>query len=341
MQKIKQYDLNSIKAIRQNNTTTFTIKWKISNWCNYHCSYCIGRHTANNTNPKNTFKTKEYLLSAVDGINKIIDKIPTNKKIKLTLIGGEVSYYNIIEILENISRLSFVTIVTNFSNSLDYYKGLYTYLYTRNLGFNLVCSQHDENADYFDKIRLLTRWCVVNNYKVPQCRIMVGDDFDIDILKSKKLFNVEFNPSFIRDDNNKILPVSEELRQEIDKVYNKVSRSNLRVEFMDGSEDSYEYNAVGLLSHTKDGCFTPDGFICDAGVNAIYIDEIGDVLRAGCKYLKIYNREPLASIFNITDDFKLAEPQVCQLNKNNTDKVENCALCYGANIYRPDTDKAE
>lgn len=67
-----------------NNERMFTIKWRLTEWCNYRCSYCMqGNKPKKDTNP--------ILIEKISKeINKITYKLKQqDKNIDFHLIGGK------------------------------------------------------------------------------------------------------------------------------------------------------------------------------------------------------------------------------------------------------------
>lgn len=126
----------------------FTIKWRLTEWCNYRCSYCLRKFKGQDT------KLNELnILKIAPQVNRLIDE--AGKDVKLNLIGGEITYLNLIKIISLLksSNLKKIHITTNFSNKLLYYVDLANYLLSRNIMLSMNVSYHNEYADLDEFIK--------------------------------------------------------------------------------------------------------------------------------------------------------------------------------------------
>ena len=73
------------------NDDTFKISWKMTNWCNYRCSYCYMSKSVSETI---TNTPTEHLLKIAGELDNIIKKQANGRNITLHLIGGEVGYFD-------------------------------------------------------------------------------------------------------------------------------------------------------------------------------------------------------------------------------------------------------
>ena len=129
-----------------NNERLFTIKWRLTEWCNYRCSYCLRKFKGQNT------KLDELkILKTAPQVNRLIEE--ADKGVKLNLIGGEVTFLDLKKIISLVTsnNLKRIHITTNFSNKLEYYIDLANYLKSRNIQLSMNVSYHNEysNLDGF------------------------------------------------------------------------------------------------------------------------------------------------------------------------------------------------
>ncbi|MBQ8014159.1 MAG: hypothetical protein IJ257_07185 [Treponema sp.] len=122
-----------------NNEPLLTIKWRLTRWCNYRCSYCIQSWA--NKEEKTDFN---HLLETAKDVNRLIES--ASRPVKLYLLGGEVSWYDLEKLVSAIpsKNLAKIAITTNFSNSSEYYISLATSLRSRCVDLELCCSLHKE-----------------------------------------------------------------------------------------------------------------------------------------------------------------------------------------------------
>ena len=124
----------------------YLVKWRLFNNCNFRCSYCIQgidkTYEEINVNRLHNFSKK---------INKLIEK--NNDIVKLNLLGGEITLIPINEFLIMLDELlnpliQGLTIISNFSAPLDWYKKTAQLCEKKNVKFSLNLSFHEEFFDY-------------------------------------------------------------------------------------------------------------------------------------------------------------------------------------------------
>lgn len=125
------------------------IRWKISSLCNYKCSYCAQKNTnvATKQQIEEEWKKIKETAKEVSRVAKELYK-KFNKKIKLSLIGGELTLFdNLIEIIPNNGTVERVNIVTNLSRPAEYYIELGSKLKQRNIELYIQASFHREGTN--------------------------------------------------------------------------------------------------------------------------------------------------------------------------------------------------
>jgi hypothetical protein len=107
------------------------------------------------------------LLSAADDLSVLMDNLPSEfKRVKLELVGGEVSIFDLAEIIKRIKseRLYRVQLTTNFMRPADYYKNLASYLAGRGVELTMTASWHSEylsSGEYFSKAAAVAPVCKI------------------------------------------------------------------------------------------------------------------------------------------------------------------------------------
>ena len=94
-----------------------TIKLRLTDYCNYRCSYCIRRKTIEQ---EGCMLDDENCLKYIDDYNRIIDELRnrTNKPVKVDLIGGEVTILPYLADLIHALQCDRINITTNLSRPL-------------------------------------------------------------------------------------------------------------------------------------------------------------------------------------------------------------------------------
>mgnify|MGYP003307555184 CR=1 FL=1 len=94
-----------------------TIKLRLTDYCNYKCSYCIRRKTIEQ---EGCMLDDESCLKYIDDYNRIIDelKAKTSKPVKVDLIGGEVTILPYLSELITKLKADRINITTNLSRPI-------------------------------------------------------------------------------------------------------------------------------------------------------------------------------------------------------------------------------
>jgi len=330
---------DDIKAIKLTKDF-FQINWYMTGWCNYSCPYCITNHL------KCSWIDEKLILDKAFKINDLINTFYSNKSIALKLIGGEVTYYNLIKILDKIQRLNKVVLITNFSRELNYFYELEDYCFNRRIQLVLICSLHKENKEFKEKFITLTNWCRSHHhdkisYKDPQLTLVVDDDFDKNILKdylNNNIWRIRLTRLRLSNQSNKPLPnnildyINEynKIYQEYSNPIQKLKRDTYQLELNDGTIQGFTC-ASNITNHIDKAGFIPDGYYCTAGVNAIAILPNGNIVKARCAYLE---KDIIGNLSDLNNYKIKTEPVKCKLNSNNPTKDKRCDLCAGTNLYR-------
>jgi len=141
--------LNRIKTIIDlKGTCQSVVKWRLTDACNYRCSYCL-RSCTSQQSQDISLAQQDYkiALESAPDIARIINEMPG--KVKLDLIGGEVSLFDLHTILDIIfkitgNKLFRVNITTNMSGSVEYYNDLCNLVYSYGSQLGITCSFHSE-----------------------------------------------------------------------------------------------------------------------------------------------------------------------------------------------------
>ena len=144
------------KCIFQKDYENFiTFRWMLTKWCNYNCSYC--------NQVKGEKTAEEKLIEDAVKINELVKGFET--PVKIRLLGGEISFYNLPELLDKITADNFKSLVitTNFSNDFSVYEELKAYCNGRNISLLINCSYHDAVTiqEYVEKVELIKDYALI------------------------------------------------------------------------------------------------------------------------------------------------------------------------------------
>lgn len=123
----------------------FFIKWRMTWMCNLLCPYCIrtkGKTLKPIEEQRKEFEFEKLKQTAVD-LSRIIDNI-TFDNIKVELIGGEVTIFDLVEILKGFTTKKHVTfhLTSNMSQTAEYYTELADFIKSKGYELSITCSYH-------------------------------------------------------------------------------------------------------------------------------------------------------------------------------------------------------
>lgn len=313
--------MKSIKSIKCNSDYDLVIKWRMTNQCNAHCSYCI--HGRNITKVEDIERDQNKALETVIHINDLINRHPEKKTIKLELIGGEVSMFDLKTIISEIDRLDCINITTNLLRDVDYYLDLIKYCCCRNTKLTMTASFHYEMQPidvYFDKMTKIldsTRTIcaempsLTENQSLVKQFIKRCEKLDLDYMVDKDFRSL--------NDKSHLLSGAKK----------KNRNPKYTVTFTDGSKQIYvARNQLMTDSSIKENngqkFLYVSGFYCTHDFNFVYID-IDTVI--GWSEYNMYNCKVHT---HIKDYDLIKQPRRCPLNK----KSLGCTLCGTFDVWK-------
>ena len=252
----------------RNNERLLTIKWRLTTWCNYKCSYCV--QTLVRKFDKSNKTDFDRLLSAAKDINKFLDE--SSRNVKILLIGGEVSWYDLQKLMEAIpsKKLEILSFPTNLSNSAEYYISLAKYLHTRGVTLDLCCSLHSEFVKVESFIQKVLKIREEAEMKSIRVEMVINRKTESLLEQVKSL--CEENGLDYRFDYD--ITESEEFRSRPLNV-SSYKKPRYTVTFDDGSKD-YTISQSQLLNLKNGQCansrFLSKGFYCTKGLSFLCID---------------------------------------------------------------------
>ena len=329
----KNDDIKSITITKD----YFMINWHMTGWCNYHCPFCIAAKMQTKWIPE------DVMIEYAKNLNLFINKNLSHKQTEFKLIGGEVTFFNLERILDEIEHINKIVLVTNLSRPLEYFYSFEHYCKKRDIQLVLICSLHDENKEFEEKFLTLTEWCRQQRlvykyryYKDPPLTLVVSPEFDtslVDHYRDLGIWRIRLTRVRAQTQQNEDLP--EDI---LNYVYNYnqfyeeqagLKGQTYKITTLDGKETNF-ICASNFTNYLDKNGFVPDNFYCTAGTTSLALLPNGNVTLSRCDYLLD------KSLGNIKDWDKITLPKspvLCKLNSN-TNGEKRCDLCAGTNLYR-------
>lgn len=279
----------------------FNLTYRVTNVCNYHCPYCM----QGNDKPKKD-TTPELIQIISKKINEVIKELHSyGKKIDFHLIGGEVSIYDIKNlILKNIDFYNIYrfSMVTNLSRDVEYYKDLFSYLKNQKVDIRIKASFHPTETtkeEFINKLIELKEFKVIASLLITEKKYYNIEEMYNELTK----LEIPVSVSVERINGEPITTNSNLIDK--DKCLFHVTYDNGKTELLE------KYTLLKSLDSVK-------GFVCDVDKNRIIIDNNGSIKKV-CS-----QQRNLGSIFN----FKYKPKEIIC----NSDKM--CTLYAINRIYK-------
>lgn len=297
-----------------------TLKWRMTDVCNYSCSYCIRAGMTKDLSSEKIALENENLKNTAKKINSLLENSDF-ENVKIDLIGGEVSLLDLPAILEEIKskKVSEYNITTNFSQPAEYYIKL-----AKAFPVSMTASLHEQCADinvFFEKANIIKNSGVLIEFKVETVSSSENQETVLKFIEKCKDFELDY--IIDRDKTD----VSE---NQIISSSRSSSRNNYFVEFTDGTKKEYKSKSE-LLSEfinfrlCQGRRVNTKGLMCTFSNDFIYIEKdtaLGRIKeKSGCM-----NRIPI-------DDFEILPPAKCQ--------TDFCSICGRFRLYAPEGEELE
>lgn len=247
------------------------IKWRLTDICNYQCSYCIRKQfgTSNNTKLKEDVARIE---KASLEVARIIKELPGY--VKLDLIGGEVSLFNLHKILTNMfelcgDKLKRINITTNMSQSTEYYNDLVNLCDSYGSEIGITCSWHSEFISLEDFIEKFDKIKSPNQKGIRiECVSRINNTKEIE-----KLVNICKNKNysyFIEKD----LTASSEEKESLIAESSSSKKDRYKVVYENGEQEFYKARNHFLTSKACDSkiFIESKGYYCSRDYDYVYIE---------------------------------------------------------------------
>lgn len=292
-----------------NNDDTFVLKWRLTEWCNYSCSYCLraGKKMISNIDDtRNKDVDEKIVLETAPEVSRILDEIAV--PVKINIIGGETTFLNLKSIFSKITSKYFnkVNITTNFSNSLNYYIDLLHYLYERNIELSLTASLHNEYVkieDFVKKVSIFKKEAyelgmrkIKIEFVVAESNVNLVEEFVATCEKYEVNYIMEIDKTSSQEFKNKVQPL----------IKSKIKNARYKIYFSDGDvSDNFTRNNL-ITQKVCQHQFVKTSFItrypnrkfyCTSGITYLYIWGTYVFINSSCdkkpKNIKDFHVKPI------------------------------------------------
>jgi hypothetical protein len=315
--------MKSIKSITDLDDSDFIIKWRITEMCNANCSYCIRKNKHVDVIPEKLDFQQKRLCEVAEQISRFLNGTDFNK-VKIDLIGGEVSIFDLKEICSHLTtdKIWRINLTTNLLKPASYYSELCDYLHSRGTKCTAVASFHYEFQTidkYFEKITVLK-----DKLDILGCELVSNKD-NQELCKEFIKRCEELHVDYMVEGDLRFDEMETRKNGLIIASSKKVKHDRYKVCFTDGTEKKYtSRNQLLMDANNKENMWQKaihtKGFICTCSHNFVYIDFDTAVGRKGDS-CKCTIRMPI-------EEFNITEPRECT--------AENCTLCGHQSIWRKD-----
>lgn len=266
----------------------FTVNWLISNLCDFRCSYCVEVGQYNG------------VLVSLEDMKRAVDSIAAldRDRIRFTLTGGEPTIHpNFISLVEYIfercGERAFVHIMTNLNRPLEFYERFVERLGQYRGAIDFDASVHCEFADmgrFLENARLL------GGAGFPVVAYVLAHPRYMPLVKRYQALLEKMQGTGIVVNRPKIVifshePGPEDHFSEADMEWLGLTGGGSGADLKQFFVDRLERRGEELLIHREmmdrnsmmaRGLNSFKGLLCNAGVDAIAIDQEGYVDRAVC-----------------------------------------------------------
>lgn len=314
--------MKSIKAIKDLDDADCVIKWRITDLCNIRCSYCLRKYKQTRIATDELIKEQtEKLCLVIEQISKMLEKTEF-KNVKIDLIGGEVSLFDLKRVFNHVKsdKIKKINITTNFIKSAEYYADFCNFFAKIGVKISVTASFHYEFQtleNYLKKIE-----AVRNKFDILKCEMVSTSN------------NQELCKTFIKECEGRELDYMVEADLSDSKLdarknglitacRKKNVKNRYLVEFTDGSKKEYSTRNQ-LLTDTEikenfaQKAINTYGLFCTNGFDYIYID-FDTVISRTKENNNCTTKTPVA-------EYEFTEPKECKQNI--------CTLCGHCSVWK-------
>lgn len=307
-----------IRSLSYNDGFDCRVKWRMTDTCNYSCPYCARGKNLAAYSAESVASENAALAATAEKISALLSKSGF-KKVKIDLIGGEVSLLDLESILSRITaeNVAEYNITTNLSKSADFYISL-----ASKFPVSMTASLHESEADFdvfFAKAERIKASGALKGFK---CETVSCADNQETVGKFIEKCG-ELGIDFIVDRDKSAPAPSMEI------AARRTGESELiSAEFTDGTSRVFKSKAelLGVFlgyTFTKGRFAYTKGLRCTNSEDYLYIDKhtaVGRRKDGG----KCAERMPV-------DEFEFLPAEKC--------KVDFCSLCGRFRLYTEDGDE--
>ena len=310
---MRNEDVASIENL-QARADVFILQWRVTMLCNYQCEFCIqGDRSAHRRQTRG--ESAETRSAICEQLRQLLDSLQGYRAVNVALIGGEVTIpKEFPALLEHLAGSSFAgdiafQITTNLSRSADFYAALCDIVRKRDRAaarrtLHLSASYYAayvSHEDFSDKLHAIASHLaqVSSPFGIQQplvkkafaklglshaasASISIGHPIlsDADYqhyLAMQAAFNargINVNPIIIGEFETSLSP---SVQQAL--ALNGASPPRIKVTDCSGNEHMFfNIQALGAALEDRDK-FCPRGYLCDAGMQSIFVDALGNIYR--------------------------------------------------------------
>lgn len=266
MRRIPVAEIKSIEII--NKYDCYTIRWYLTDWCNYRCSYCFQKHS----DRKSSVEVLKHNAQRIALFIRINRNKFNFKKIRLSITGGEISLFPLVEILEPIfdEGIDVLSCITNGSGDL---RPLIFECSRRNIRLYCDVSFHEEyvSLNYFiSKISALKKLDSGHKWKVLSVVTNGNTKIQKRLYEMCKAKNIEISLNCERsnEDGGKTIKLTEKAGIDLIKKSEKEKFFiGCIVEYTNGTIEEYKSRREMDMNLEID----PFGWKCNINHNTIFI----------------------------------------------------------------------
>lgn len=349
MENAEKFYLKDVYYTERGDKNMFKVSWKMTDLCPYHCSYCYMADAVEAARAKKNNPTQEQVEEIASKIDKYVEQHCKNDRtaIWLHLIGGEVSMFNLIAVLDKIKRVNSISIATNLFRKEEYWVELQKYCRSRGIACGVSASFH------LEMLNEEQRWEFCHKLKTCKFQMKaVVDNSNCDEYKPYFDYVMEnelpLEITLTRDNENRGAKLTKENQEYVDRLrkyqYDLRKKKNRKPYYIahlkNGERFEYTSN-IALLNNTYDGVLDYTGFYCNAGKNNIRITQKGDLLRSACRICS-----SIMKVGNILDESTWVsrddmKPFLCDCNfreKGGERTLKGCTCFNNTEMWLPGYD---
>ena len=322
--------IKKIISYKTNNPNSLYITYKPFKICNYHCPYCYENGTyrtqINKENINLFFKNFDNMIESFLLTHKEIDI--SEFKTKLSLIGGETSLVDWRKYLDKITHKTFKSfvLITNFSNTLQYYIDLYEYCKKRNILCGILYTYHPSQTtfeEYSNKLTLLNDYLIKSGCKNKQSvRCVITKENIEEIYRIEKFIDkldfIKFEPSvdhFAVDFKQNLHSTNKDLYLWIEEIFkNKDNSKHRKIEIIFNDDTSVKNIHMRniIIDYGKEYFKTLETkkINCVFNKRKFKIDEDGEI-KFDCDNVNYKSGNIFKNKFNFSSDIDIANTVYC------------------------------